>query len=136
MYTYNCNKQLKISKTNKTIIINNKGEKIRGEGEKRKFCGSRLANQSFKKESFKKSNGFASKPTESHSFPRLLILTLHLSLSLFRVYICIICLYINYITFKIGNARLASKGIHGNCSRVRLLKSPPLINTIHYLLSL
>lgn len=42
------------------------------DGESGKFvCGSRLANQSSKKESLRKSNGFASKPTESHSFPPL-----------------------------------------------------------------
>lgn len=49
-------------------------------------CGSRLANQSSsKKESLRKSNGFASKPTESHSFPPLpphIYFTIHHSLSL------------------------------------------------------
>jgi hypothetical protein len=73
------NKMNKRMREEKQIKIR---RKLKKEGEKRKLCGSRLANQSSRKESLGKSNGFASKPTESHSFPRLLILALHLSLSL------------------------------------------------------
>lgn len=92
---------------NKIKSTNKKGV---GVWKKRKFCGSRLANQSSRKESLEKSNGFASKPTESHSFPRLLILTLHLSLSLsLTIHTCIyqnICLYIYIcITSKFGNTK-------------------------------
>jgi len=53
-------------------------------------CGSRLANQSSRKESLPKSNGFASKPTESHSFPSLLMLNIasFFSLSFNTSHIC------------------------------------------------
>jgi hypothetical protein len=98
------NKMNKRMREEKQIKIR---RKLKKEGEKRKLCGSRLANQSSRKESLGKSNGFASKPTESHSFPRLLILTLHLSLSLSydaHLYFMPIYIYI-HITSKLGKTQ-------------------------------
>jgi len=75
-------------------------------------CGSRLANQSSsKKESLRKSNGFASKPTESHSFPPLpphIYFTIHHSLSLaYTTHLYNILTLSLYITSKVGKETLA-----------------------------
>lgn len=70
-------------------------------------CGSRLANQSSQKESLRKSNGFASKPTESHSFLPLPP-HIHILHNPYTSHLVVYILISLYITSNVGKPTLAN----------------------------